>query len=373
MLEKTRKGACMKILIAMDSFKGSLTSRQAGNAARDGILRACPDADVRVLPLADGGEGTLEAIAQFIEAEAISCRVQGPLGDPVDSYYLGDHKTSTAYVEMAKASGITLVPDGMADVFHASTYGTGELIRDAIDSGFQRIVVFLGGSATNDGGMGMLSALGARFLDRYCNPVPCCAAGLTDLYSIDTSGLAGKDITFIAATDVTNPLCGRNGASHVYGPQKGATFEMAETMDGGLMNMAKIAGADPDIPGSGAAGGMGFALMHFLGASIESGADMVAKITGLEEAVQDCDIVITGEGRMDSQTINGKAPYRVMKIAAKHGRKTIGVCGITGEGWEKCLKAGFDKIIPLIEPSMEKNSAIISLANTLTGLFVNNT
>ena len=363
----------MKILVAMDSFKGSLTSREAGNAARDGILRSCPDAEVQVLPLADGGEGTLEAIAPFIKASAISCRVQGPLGDPVDSYYLGDHKTSTAYIEMAKASGITLIPKDSLDPLHASTYGTGELIRDAIRSGFRRIVVFLGGSATNDGGMGMLSALGVRFLGKDGNPVPCCAAGLNDLYSIDSAYLAGKDITFIAATDVTNPLCGPSGASHVYGPQKGATYEMAEIMDRGLMNMAKIAGADPDIPGYGAAGGCGFALMHFLGAKLESGADMVTRITGLEEAIRDCDIVITGEGRIDSQTLNGKAPYRVMKTAANYGKKTMGICGITGEGWEKCLAEGFDKIVPLIEPSMEKDSAIISLANTLTGLFANNT
>ena len=359
----------MKVTVAMDSFKGSLTSLEAGNAVRDGILLARPDAEVTVLPTADGGEGTLDAIAPFIGAAARPVRVRGPLGEIIDSYYIFSDSDSTAYIEMSKASGITLVPEKDLDICNSSTFGTGELIRDAISKGFRRIVVFLGGSATNDGGAGMLSALGGRFLDKDGKPVPYGATGLSDLCSIDTTGLIGTDIAFIAATDVTNPLCGPSGASHVYGPQKGATYEMAEKMDLWLMNMAKLAGADPDVPGYGAAGGCGFALMHFLGAKLESGADIVAKITGLEDAVRDCDIVITGEGRMDGQTINGKAPYRIMKTAARYGKRTIGVCGITGEGWEKCLAAGFDQVVPLKDPSMEKDSAIISVAKTVADLF----
>lgn len=363
----------MKVTVAMDSFKGSMSSLEAGNAARDGILRSHPDWNVTVLPLADGGEGTIDAITPFMDLEKHNLKVTGPLGEIVDSYYIVSKEDKTAYIEMAKASGLTLISPDKLNPYEATTYGTGELIRDAAIHGAKKIVVFLGGSATNDGGTGMLQALGIRFLDENGKEIERGAIGLKDLHSIDTEGLMALDADFICATDVTNPLCGRNGASHVYGPQKGATFEMAETMDGWLCNLAKLAGADPDLPGSGAAGGSGFALMHFLGAKLESGADMVTRITRLEEAIQNCDIVITGEGRIDSQTLNGKAPYRVMKTAANYGKKTMGICGITGEGWEKCLAEGFDKIVPLIETSMEKDSAIISLANTLTGLFANNT
>ena len=362
----------MKVTVAMDSFKGSLTSLEAGNAVKDGILMARPDAEVTVLSTADGGEGTLDAITPFIGAEQINLKVQGPLGNPVESYYIYSSSDDTAYIEMAKASGITLIPDGMLDVYNASTYGTGELIRYAIERGIRNIVVFLGGSATNDGGAGLLTALGCRFLDKDGNPVSSGAVGLADLCTIDTTNLLGTGVVFTAATDVTNPLCGPSGASHVYGPQKGATYEMAQKMDLWLLNMAKTVGADPDVPGSGAAGGLGFALMHFLRAKLRSGADMVSEITGLEEAVRNCDIVITGEGRMDSQTVNGKAPYRITKTAARYGKRTIGVCGITGDGWEKCLAEGFDRVVPLKEPSMEKDSAIISVSNTLAELFATN-
>lgn len=354
----------MKIVVAMDSFKGSLTSLQAGNAVRDGILDVCPDADITVLPLADGGEGTIDVLAPYINGETKHITVTGPSGRPVDSEYIFERETKTAYIEMARASGLTLVDPSALDPFNATSFGTGELIKDAAGNGAGKLVVFIGGSATNDAGAGMLQALGARLTDCEGYEIKRGAIGLNDLFSIDTTGLTGRDLAITVACDVTNPLCGKDGASHVYGPQKGATYEMAQTMDGWLLHFASVAGFDPYEPGTGAAGGMSFALKNFLGASVYSGADIVTGITKAESLIKDSDLVITGEGRMDSQTVNGKAPYKILEYGIKHGKKVTAVTGVLGDGYEECLKAGFDRIFPLAVPTMLTDEAIESVKQT---------
>lgn len=359
----------MKIVVAMDSFKGSLTSLQAGNAVRRGILRMHPDAEIIVLPLADGGEGTVDAIAGYIGGIAKTLTVRGPLNVPVNADYIYDPKTRMAYIEMAKASGLTLIDQEDRDPYITTTYGTGELMADAIACGAEKLVICIGGSATNDGGAGMLQALGARLTDKDGNIIGPGAAGLKDLCSIDLSGLTGRDLDITVACDVTNPLCGPEGASFVYGPQKGASEEACKEMDGWLMHYAETAGFDPFEEGTGAAGGMSFALKNFLGARLMSGADIVMNITGAESRIKDCDIVITGEGRMDSQTVNGKAPFKILQNAKKYGKPVYGITGILGDGYEECLKAGFTCIEPLIDPTMVTEEAVKSVEETAVMLF----
>ena len=359
----------MKVVVAMDSFKGSLTSLEAGNAVREGILSACPSAEVTVLPLADGGEGTVEAIAPYIHGITKTITVTGPLNTPVEADYIFEPAGKTAYIEMAKASGLILVDPERRNPYLTTTYGTGELIKDAIGNGAEKLVICIGGSATNDGGAGMLQALGAKLTDKDGSDISRGCIGLRELAAADVSGLIGKDIAITVASDVTNPLCGPDGASHVYGPQKGATYEMAEEMDGWLLNFAKTAGFDPYEKGTGAAGGMSFALKNFLGAEIRSGADIVTEITGAESLIKECDIVITGEGRMDGQTVNGKAPYKILELGQKYRKRVIGITGILGEGYEECLKAGFEKIVPLVRPTMVTSEAVESVRETAFSIF----
>lgn len=361
----------MKVIVAMDSFKGSLTSLEAGNAVREGILASCPSAEVTVIPLADGGEGTVDAIAPYIHGISRTLAVTGPLNFPVEADYIFDSVSKTAYIEMAKASGLTLIKPEERDPYHATTYGTGELIKDAVRYGANKLVICIGGSATNDGGAGMLQALGAKFTDKDGKDICYGSIGLKDLAKISLSGLIGKDLDITVASDVTNPLCGPDGASHVYGPQKGAAYEEAEEMDGWLKHFAEISGFDPYEKGTGAAGGMSFALKNFLGANIRSGADIVTEITGAEPLIKECDIVITGEGRMDGQTVNGKAPFKILQLGQKHGRRVIGITGILGGGYEECLEAGFERIVPLITPTMDTTKAIQSVIETTRTLFEN--
>ena len=343
-----------KAVAAVDSFKGSLTSLEAGEAVKRGILRACPDAEVTVLPLADGGEGTIDSIAPFIGGISKTIPVSDPLGRKIEASYIFDTESRTAYIEMAKAAGLTLLKEDERDPYLTTTFGVGELMRDAIANGAEKLVICIGGSATNDGGAGMLQALGAKLLDKDGN---------------DFTGLTGRDIEILAASDVTNPLCGPDGASFVYGPQKGASQKACEEMDGWLKNFAEISGFDPYEKGTGAAGGMSFALKNILGAELRSGAKTVMEITGAEDLIRESDIVITGEGRIDSQTLNGKAPFMVMKAGVRYGKPVIGICGITGDGYEECLKAGFKKIAPLNHPVMETSEAIRSVEETVRELF----
>ena len=360
----------MKAVVAIDSFKGSLTSLEAGNAAGRGILRAIPDAEVSVIPLADGGEGTIDSIAPFVGGIAKTVTVTGPLGNQIEAPYIFDPVSRTAYIEMAKACGLTLLKEDERTQYLTTTYGVGELMKDAISEGAEKLFICIGGSATNDGGAGMLQALGARLMDKDGNDIKPGAIGLKDLYSVDKSTLTCKDISIVVASDVTNPLCGPDGASFVYGPQKGASEKACEEMDSWLNNFACLSGFDPFDKGTGAAGGMSFALKNFLGADLRSGAEIVMEITGAEDLIKNSDIVITGEGRIDSQTLNGKAPFKVMKTAVKYGKPVIGICGITGDGCEECLKAGFTKIAPLIHPVMETSGAINSVEETMADLLI---
>lgn len=362
-------GGLMKVVVAMDSFKGSLTSFEAGNAVRRGILRSCPDADVTVLPLADGGEGTTDALALFINGITETMTVTGPDGKKISADYIFDSKTNTAYIEMAKAAGLTLIGQNERNPYITTTYGVGELMKDAVLKGAGKLVLCIGGSATNDGGAGMLQALGAKLLDKNGNDIGYGAAGLKDLCSIDTSNLIGRDIEITVASDVTNPLCGPDGASFVYGPQKGASEDMCKEMDAWLEHYAMTAGFDPYEAGTGAAGGMSFALKNFFDASLRSGAGIVLDITGAEQKIVDCNIVITGEGRMDSQTVNGKAPFEVMQLGKRYGKRVIGITGVLGEGYEECIKAGFDRVVPLIIPSMVTEEAVKSVEDTAAELF----
>lgn len=368
MLVNILLGVFMKVVVATDSFKGSLSSLEAGSAIKAGILAACPSASVTVLPLADGGEGTLDAIAPYVSAAEKHLVVRSPLGSPVEASYLFDPVSQTAFIEMAKASGLTLVPPSSLDPMQATSYGTGELIKDAVTSGAGTLVICIGGSATNDGGAGMLQALGARLTGKDGADIPLGCAGLRDLSDIDTSALP-RDISVTVASDVTNPLCGPDGASFVYGPQKGASPETAAMMDSLLLHFATVSGFDPFEQGTGAAGGMSFALKNFLGASVRSGADIVNEYTGIDSLIRDCDIVITGEGRMDSQTVKGKAPYKILSLGRKYGKTVIGITGVLGNGYESCLAAGFSRIVPLVRPTMEREEALLGVEETVRRLF----
>ena len=359
----------MRFVIAMDSFKGSMTSLEAGNAAKRGILKSCPSSEVTAIPLADGGEGTVDAIAPFTGGITRSVTVTGPLGNPVEASYVFVPGSETAYIEMAKAAGLTLIREEERDPLHATTYGVGEIMKDAIANGAKSLVVCIGGSATNDGGAGMLQALGAKLFDKDGNDISRGCTGLKDLASVDLSGLICRDVKITVASDVTNPLCGPDGASFVYAPQKGATPAMCSEMDMLLKKFAEVSGFDPYEPGTGAAGGMSFALKDFLGASVDSGADIVLKITGAEELIRNCDTVITGEGRMDSQTVNGKGPFKVMQLGRKYNKPVYGITGILGDGYEECLKAGFERIVPLVVPTMVREDAVKSMEETAAVLF----
>ena len=363
----------MRVLIAVDSFKGSLSSLEAGEAVRAGLLRAVPGAVAEVCPLADGGEGTAEALTAGLSGEMISVSVTGPLGAPVTCRY--GIAGGLAVVEMAGAAGLPQVPPEARDPMKTTTFGVGEVIRDAVARGCRRFVVGLGGSATNDGGAGMLQALGFDLLDESGTPIPRGAAGLAYLHSIGTAHALPElwDCTFRAACDVENPLCGPLGCSAVFGPQKGADAERIRRMDGWLRAFAARTKAvfpesDADFPGSGAAGGMGFALRTFLGASLVPGIEIVMQETGLEEKIRAVDVVVTGEGRLDAQTAMGKAPAGVARLAKRHGKLVLAFAGGLADGAEACNAAGIDAFFPAVrgvttlEAAMEPATAAKNLA-----------
>ncbi len=363
----------MKAVIAIDSFKGSLTSLEAGNAVREAVLRAHPDAEVTVRPLADGGEGTVNAMCSGLSGEMIEAEVTGPLGERVAAKYCIVNG-STAVIEMAEAAGLTLVPSEMRDPMFTTTYGVGELILHAIARGCRSFIVGIGGSATNDGGVGMLSALGFEFFDKNGEHIARGAYGLDALASVSAENACPelKNCSFRVACDVDNPLCGERGCSAVYGPQKGATREAVAIMDVWLAAYAEIAksvfpNADPDHPGAGAAGGLGFAFKTFLGASLESGNSIILQETDLEKYIADADIVVTGEGRIDFQTAMGKAPIGVAKLAKKHGKRVIAFAGCVTEDAEECNAQGIDAFFPIIrgvttlDEALNKETAIKNL------------
>lgn len=371
----------MKAVVAIDSLKGSLSSMEAGNAIAEGIYRADAEAKVEVRPLADGGEGTVDALVQGMNGSLRKVRVTGPLGEKVDAAY-GIIEEKMAVIEMSAAAGITLVPDEKKNPLFTTTYGVGEMIRDAIEKGCRKFVVGIGGSATNDGGIGMLQALGYDFLDSKGNAVPYGAKGLEALAEIRKEHVLPEltQCEFKVACDVTNPLCGPLGASAVYGPQKGATPEMVREMDQWLADYAKLAAncserADAEHPGTGAAGGLGFAFLTFTNAVLESGIKIVLEETKLEQYIQDADIVITGEGRLDGQTAMGKAPVGVAKLAGKYKIPVLAFAGSVTEDAGKCNEEGIHAFFPILrgittlEDAMDAENARRNLMETVEQVF----
>lgn len=372
----------MKAVVAIDSLKGSLSSMEAGNAIAEGIYRADAEAKVEVRPLADGGEGTVDALVQGMNGSLRKVRVTGPLGDKVDAAYGIIEEAKMAVIEMSAAAGITLVPDEKKNPLFTTTYGVGEMIRDAIEKGCRKFVVGIGGSATNDGGIGMLQALGYDFLNSKGNAVPYGAKGLEDLAEIRKEHVLPElaQCEFKVACDVTNPLCGPLGASAVYGPQKGATPEMVREMDQWLADYAKLAAncserADAEHPGTGAAGGLGFAFLTFTNAVLESGIKIVLEETKLEQYIQDADIVITGEGRLDEQTAMGKAPVGVAKLAGKYKIPVLAFAGSVTKDARKCNEEGIHAFFPILrrittlEDAMDAENARRNLMETVEQVF----
>ena len=357
----------MRIVVALDSFKGSLTSLEAGTAVKEAILQAYPAADVGVFPVADGGEGTVAALTAGCGGKQTVLTVTGPLGEPITAGY-GILPDGTAVLEMAAAAGLPLVPESRRNPLHTTTFGVGEMIRDAIERGCRSFLIGIGGSATNDGGTGMLRALGFRFLDQKGEPVANGAIGLRDLAAIDTEGAmpALAECTFRIACDVTNPLCGPRGCSAVFAPQKGADAQSIPRMDRWLRHYADLVGMDPDTPGAGAAGGLGYAFLSFLGGRLEPGVQIVLGLIGIESAIREADIVITGEGRLDGQSVMGKAPVGIAALAKKYYKPVIALCGCIGEGAEACKAWGIDEyfaITPADMPSAEAMKPEIARKN----------
>lgn len=357
----------MRVVIAMDSFKGSLSSIEAGKAVAEGVRRADGAIECAVCPVADGGE-------------TVRVRVTGPLGEKVTAEY--GVKGDLAILEMAQAAGLPLVPQDKRNPMKTTTYGVGEMLRDAINRGCKRFILGIGGSATNDGGAGMLQALGFDLLDKDGSPVPFGAEGLRVLAKIENKNAlpALKNCVIRAACDVTNPLCGENGCSAVFGPQKGATPEMIREMDGYMRNYAALTKelypeSNLDTPGAGAAGGLGFALGVFLHAELMPGIEIVMEETRLEEKIKNADFVVTGEGRLDAQTAMGKAPVGVAKLAKKYHKPVIAFAGGIEKGAEACNKAGITAFFPAVrgvttlDEAMRPETAAENLAESAEQVF----
>ncbi len=344
----------MRIVVAIDSFKGSLSSLEAGNAVKEAALRINNENEVSVHPLADGGEGTVEALSKGLGGKLIKTEVKGPLCKPVKAKY-AILKDNTAVIEMAAASGITLLNPDERNPLLTTTYGVGELIKDAMLKGCRNFIVGIGGSATNDGGVGMLMALGFEFLDKNGKSIPLGAGGLEKLDRISNKNVMPELALceFKIACDVTNNLCGEKGCSAVFGAQKGATPKMIKQMDLWLSRYAEITKtvnpkADPDFSGAGAAGGLGFAFLSFTNAELRSGVEIVLQETSIEEYIKNADLVITGEGRLDSQTVMGKAPIGIARLAKKYGKRVIAFSGCVTEDAEICNEHGIDAFFPIV-------------------------
>lgn len=345
----------MKVVIAIDSLKGSLSSMEAGMAIKDGILAAKPDAEVIVKPLADGGEGTTDALIEGMNGERIDLTVTGPLHTPVDAYYGYLKDTNTAVMEMASAAGITLVPDSEKNPLLATSYGVGEMINDAIQRGCRNFIIGIGGSVTNDGGIGMLKALGVRFLDENGEDAGEGGQALAKVARIDVSGMNPllKECHIQVACDVNNPLCGENGSTYVYGPQKGVTEDMKKTLDEAMAHFARVTSETLEndymnTPGAGAAGGLGYAFLAYTGAALTPGIELILDAVGLEEELSGADVVVTGEGRLDFQTAMGKAPVGVARLAKKYNAKVIAFAGSVTKEATACNKEGIDAFFPIL-------------------------
>lgn len=345
----------MKVVVAIDSLKGSLSSMEAGLAIKEGVLAAQPDAEVIVKPLADGGEGTTDALIEGMNGERIDLTVTGPMHTPVDAYYGYLKDTNTAVMEMASAAGITLVPDSEKNPLLATSYGVGEMINDAIQRGCRNFIIGIGGSVTNDGGIGMLKALGVRFLDENGEDAGEGGQALAKVARIDVSGMNPllKECHIQVACDVNNPLCGENGSTYVYGPQKGVTEDMKKTLDEAMAHFARVTSETLEndymnTPGAGAAGGLGYAFLAYTGAALTPGIELILDAVGLEEELSGADVVVTGEGHLDFQTAMGKAPVGVAKLAKKYNAKVIAFAGSVTKEATACNKEGIDAFFPIL-------------------------
>ncbi|HVI73697.1 MAG TPA: glycerate kinase [Anaeromyxobacteraceae bacterium] len=355
----------MRVVIAPDSFKGSVSALGVAQAMERGVRAVFPDAEVRQVPIADGGEGTVEALVTATRGRLEQRTVRGPLGEPVLARWgvLGDGQT--AVIEMAAASGLPLVPKDRRDPRVTSTYGTGELVRTALEAGLAKLVIGIGGSATNDGGTGLARALGVRFLDAAGAELPEGGAALGRLARIDLAGLDSRlaSAEILVACDVDNPLTGPRGASAVYGPQKGATPQMVAELDAALGHYARVAqaatGRDVALhPGAGAAGGLGAGLLFFTPARLRPGVDIVLETTGFVELVRGADLVLTGEGRTDFQTAMGKAPVGVAQAAKRHGVPVVCLAGGLGDGADDVLAKGIDALASAVPQAMPLEEAM---------------
>ena len=363
----------MKIVIAPDSFKDSLSAEKVADAIAAGLADALPHAHLVSCPMADGGEGTVEAIVAAGNGQLRRNHVQGPLGESVEAHWGWLPDSHTAIIEMAEASGLQRVPVSQRDARISSTFGTGELIRAALDAGAQRIILAIGGSATNDAGAGALQALGLGLFDAERQPLAPGGLALSRLAHIELSGLDLRlaDVRFEIAADVNNPLCGEHGASAIFGPQKGATPEHVRLLDQALGHFADhCATVLPkdvrDEPGSGAAGGLGFAAKAFFGAEFRAGVEVVAELVGLAEAVKDADLVITGEGRFDAQTLRGKTPFGVARIAQAQGVPVVVLAGTLGEGYQTLYAHGINAAFAVTSGPMSLEDACANAAQQLT-------
>ncbi|MBQ2932729.1 MAG: glycerate kinase [Clostridia bacterium] len=371
-----------KIVIAIDSFKGSLTTFEAGKAVKEAAEKVYPDVETVISPIADGGEGTVEAIVSATNGELVKTTVCNPLGQKIQSNFGYIPETKTAIIEMSAAAGITLITANERNPLNTTTYGVGEMILEAISKGCRRFIIGIGGSATNDGGIGMLQALGFEFLDKNGEQVSLGAKGLKDIAEIRIENAVKelKECSFCVACDVKNVLCGKEGCSAVYGPQKGATPEMIKEMDLWLENYAVltknvIPASDVNAPGTGAAGGLGFALLSYLNATLVSGIEIVMRETDIERHIKDADLVITGEGRLDGQSYMGKAPIGVAKLAKKYNKPVIAFSGCVTDDAVVCNEHGIDAFFPILrkpctlEEAMNTNNAYKNLKDTALQVF----
>ena len=376
----------MKVLIAIDSFKGSLTSHEAGKSAKKGVLQALPEAKCDIVLIGDGGEGTMHSLKMALDAKQIDLKSTDPLGREIDAKYFASE--DTAIIDMCECAGITLLNEnerknadgqGNSAPMVATTYGVGTMIKHAIGLGYRKFLVGIGGSVTNDGGTGMLRSLGFSLTDKDGNEVGGGAFGAGRVAKIDNSNVIEHldECHFTVLCDVDNPLLGKRGCSYIFSPQKGASETEVTIMDKYLSHFATVSkeynkNTDPEKAGSGAAGGMGFAFNTFLNSTLKRGVEVVSSAWKLEQRVQDSDLVITGEGKMDSQSAGGKAPIGVALLGKKFGKRVIAMCGITGDGFEKCYEKGIYKIYPIADPTktLEENmSPQIAMQNMVNATY----
>jgi len=369
----------MKIVIAPDSFKESLTAEEVCKAIEKGMKRVFSDAEYHLVPVADGGEGTVQSLVDATNGQIIDLPVIGPLSETVNAFYgmLGDN-SQTAVIEMAAASGLHHVAADLRDPKKTSSYGTGELIKAALDNGAEKIIIGLGGSATNDGGLGMLTALGASFTGKQGNPVESNGAGLKEIEKINIDYLDPrlKHCQILVACDVDNPLCGEHGATHVFGPQKGATKEDIVLLDDGLRHFASCVQTQLNInildtPGAGAAGGMGAALIGFTQATLRPGIELVLEAVKLNEYMKGTDLVITGEGRIDSQTVHGKTPMGVATVAKKFNIPVVGIAGSLGQNHQAVYDCGIDAVFAAVPGAMTLTQAFTEASNNVSNVAEN--